>query len=328
MKNKICVIGIYFGNLPNYFSLWKKSCECNPNVDFLILGDQKLTNLPPNVRSVFMTLDDIRTRATNILGFPARLDAPYKCCDYRVIFGLMFADYLDGYDYWGHCDFDMLFGDLKSFFEKHSLYSYDKFLTMGHLSLYRNIPSVNSRYQLAKGTCDSKNVYTMSENVAFDEIYGIGKVYLENKFSMFSERIFTDISCKYKRYCIVDNKKLETLKVNYKCQTFYWENGKIFRAFVDKGRIHIEESIYIHFRKRPNFEVTFDEKKCNAFYITNNGFEPKLGDVTVEDIMRLNPYPGRIYEKMEGICFKIKAVNESVKQKLKRVCLLKTNSKV
>lgn len=38
--NSICVIGVYFGSLKNYFSLYLKSCEFNQRIDFLIFTDQ------------------------------------------------------------------------------------------------------------------------------------------------------------------------------------------------------------------------------------------------------------------------------------------------
>ena len=56
MKNKICVIGVYLGTLPRYFSLWLKSCENNPSIDFLLFTDQVLGGMPSNVKIYPMTL--------------------------------------------------------------------------------------------------------------------------------------------------------------------------------------------------------------------------------------------------------------------------------
>ena len=295
MKKKICIIGVYFGTFPQYFPLWLKSCEQNSDIDFLIIGDQLLTNLPSNVTCVQMSLDDIRARATNALGFNAVLEAPYKCCDYRPMFGLIFADLLERYDYWGHCDFDMIFGDLSSYFERYSLETYDKFLTWGHLSLYRNADEVNKRFLQG----DYKRIYTMAENVAFDEIYGIGQVFIKNAAPMFREKIFADIASTYHRYRLVEEGKQDKPGNNYANQTFYWENGKVFRAYFVDGVLHKEEFVYIHFKKRPNFPLNFDAANCDAFYITNHGFEPKVGEVTMEDILRTNPNPGAAHERQE-----------------------------
>ena len=32
-------------------------------------------------------------------------------CDYKVAYGEMFQDYIKEYDFWGHCDMDMIFGE-------------------------------------------------------------------------------------------------------------------------------------------------------------------------------------------------------------------------
>ncbi len=37
--NKIVVIGVYFGNFPEYMNLWLKSCEFNKEIDFIIFTD-------------------------------------------------------------------------------------------------------------------------------------------------------------------------------------------------------------------------------------------------------------------------------------------------
>lgn len=104
-NKKICIICVYFGKLPNYFSLWLKACRFNPTVDFLLVTDQILQlTLPSNVHLFPYSLDKMRQRASEIFGFSASLTYPYKCCDYKVIYGLLFEDFLSDYAYWGHCD--------------------------------------------------------------------------------------------------------------------------------------------------------------------------------------------------------------------------------
>ena len=90
-----------------------------------------------------MTLVKMKTLAQNVLGFDVCLDRPYKCCDFKPIYGLIFKEYVSEYEYWGHCDFDLIFGDLQSFFDRYDLYKYDRFIPLGHLSLYRNTDEVN-----------------------------------------------------------------------------------------------------------------------------------------------------------------------------------------
>ena len=41
------------------------------------------------------------------------LDRPYKLCDFKPAYGFIFGEYLKEYDYWGHCDIDIVWGDLR-----------------------------------------------------------------------------------------------------------------------------------------------------------------------------------------------------------------------
>ena len=300
--NKICVIGVYFGKFPNYFSLWLKSCAYNPNVDFLIFTDNDLPSTE-NVKFYPMTLQEMQKRATAVLGFEASLGKPYKCCDYRVIYGLIFEEYLKGYEYWGHCDFDVIFGDLESFFEKFDLYKYDRFLALGHLSLYKNTKEVNERFKEEGVEPSYKDVYATDKGFAFDEINGMPSYYLKKGYPIFTKNIFSDISSLHHRYRRSEFYLLEKKPQNYKYQIFYWDKGRIYRAYFLKGNIYDEEYIYIHFRKRPNFTVEFDVDTVDSFYITNQGFIPKTGEVNKEIIKKLNKYHGALYEGLEKFSF-------------------------
>ena len=55
------------------------------------------------------------------------------------MFGVILEEYFSGYDYWGHSDLDVIYGDLTYFFKKFNLERYDKFLPLGHLCLYLSL---------------------------------------------------------------------------------------------------------------------------------------------------------------------------------------------
>ena len=47
---KVAFIVPYFGTFPQYFQLFLKSCELNPNYDWLLFtDDERLFNYPSNV---------------------------------------------------------------------------------------------------------------------------------------------------------------------------------------------------------------------------------------------------------------------------------------
>ena len=145
---RIAIIGVYFGTLPNYFNLWMQSCAANSSIDFKLITNVQVQNPPTNLEVIPMTLAKMKALAERKLNMKLCLDTPYKCCDYKPVYGLIFEDYLASYDYWGHCDLDLIFGDLRGFFDRYHLEQYDKFLPLGHLSLFRNTRECNERFRL------------------------------------------------------------------------------------------------------------------------------------------------------------------------------------
>ena len=110
MEQKKCVIGVYFGTLPNYFKLWLRSCEHNKSISFYLFTDADLSAyvIPTNVRWITYSLEQMQKRASEVLGFEAALYSPYKCCDFKPLYGQIFSEYIQEFDYWGHCDFDLI----------------------------------------------------------------------------------------------------------------------------------------------------------------------------------------------------------------------------
>ena len=58
--NKWCIIGVYFGEFPNYIDLWLKSAQKNAFVDFIIFTDAKVTWAPDNVRFIYFTIEKMK----------------------------------------------------------------------------------------------------------------------------------------------------------------------------------------------------------------------------------------------------------------------------
>lgn len=291
---KIAVISVYYGKLPPYYRLWLRSCELNPTIDFLFFTDIELYDLPENVHLINMSLQSFKELASKKLERDVCIDTPYKLCDYRPMFGQILQDYLTGYDYWAHCDMDMVFGDLRSFFDRLKLNNYERFLYLGHLSLYRNTTVCNQYYKLPGSRCGSwEYVVSTPRNCLFDEWSGVYGIFHENKLPMFEERIFADISMIYARF------RLALDDPNYDQQVFYWENGKVYRSYWRGGIEHQEEFIYIHFKKRHFGKESFDASAAQAFFIGPDGFTEKEGPAKIEDVERINPFHGAAFERRE-----------------------------
>lgn len=258
---RICIMGIYIGKLPDYFEIWLKSCENNPTIDFIVITDQMdIKNVPNNVKIVNMTLKQISDKAAKELQFKVKINSPFKLCDYKPAYGFIFKELLDGYDYWGHCDFDLIWGDLRYFFEKYNLEKYDKFLPMGHLSLYKNNKENNMKFmENIDGYSDYKKIFTDDRNYLFDELALI-KIFNKNKEKFFDKIIYADIWPSKRRYTmctglkyypsIYEEFRKEYNPVNFKEQIFMWQNKKIIQYYFQENKMGRREYIYIHIQKR------------------------------------------------------------------------------
>jgi len=302
---RIAIVICWFGPLPNYFRLWCKSCAANPTIDWLIFTDQEIEALPDNIHVHRTTLAEIATLARRKLDFPnLSLETPYKLCDYKVMYGVIFDDRLKGYDFWGYCDFDMIFGDLRDFFSDEMLDRYDKILPCGHLSVYRNTPEVNARYKLPESKFSAEEVMSSPVNFAFDEWRCIFKIYKENGFPMYEEIPYADVSWEHERFSIYRRSaaKYSAPAPDFKHQVFYFEDGRIFRAYIDdNGSVCRDQFLYIHLMKRKFPPVDEDVLNSPAFFCTPSGFLPKEPGKLPEkkEIRKLNPYRGLLYEAIE-----------------------------
>jgi hypothetical protein len=308
----IVIIGCYIGEFPNYFDLWLKSCALNPTVNWLIYTDRRIMHTPDNVRIIYNTLEGIRKLAASKLGFTVALDYPYKLCDFKSVYGIIFEDDIKSYDFWGHCDFDMIFGNIRHFITDDILMKYDKILTLGHLTLYRNVKEVNDRFKLPGSNIDYHTAFGKSKHYAFDEL-GINEIYRKHAFPLYDERVFNDISCMYRRFRSV-------LLENSPEQLFFWENGCIYQL-MNKNHSYIKhEYLYIHFKYRRFVKYSFDAENVHSFYIGPSGFtEKKEGIVEDADFDRINPYPGPCREYLEKSFWDCKEFMERIKNKLVQI---------
>ncbi|GGB11572.1 DUF6625 family protein [Puia dinghuensis] len=192
---KIIVLITYFGEFPWYFPYFLHSCQFNSDVDFLIFSDAKTSlKLPPNVRQIDMTLADVRQLACAKLSMEVRIDYPYKLCDFKPAYGLIFENYTTGYGFWGQSDIDIIYGNLRSLITDNILRSHD-FISARHdyatgcFTISRNSPLMNNFFKRSK---DYEYVFTSSEYLGFDEL---NFKHCELNEGKDLEEVETDIEC-------------------------------------------------------------------------------------------------------------------------------------
>jgi hypothetical protein len=251
-----------------------RSCAANPDIDWLILTDNRTPRkFPPNVRLHHTSLDELKKLFSARLGFAVNLPASHALHTFKPAFGFFFEELVKNYDFWGYCDFDMIFGDLRKFLREDILAVHDKILCRGHLTLYRNSERVNHAFQLdCPGALNYHDAFQAGEPRQFDEWRGINLIFRYHNLPQFHDEFIVDVtpptSCKIKRF--------EGITIrNHPQQVFYWHKGKIFHAYLNADRgIVDDEYAYIHFQRRFMPAPAFDPFAVDGFLITPDGFFP------------------------------------------------------
>ena len=174
-KNKfnMAILVVYFGEWPWYFKYFIYSCRFNSTIDFIIITDNNCNNicLPKNVRIVHYTLNLLKDRIHRQLKIKPKFSNPYKLCDFKPAYGVIFSDLLENYSFWGYSDIDIIFGDIRSFLTKRVLSSYDFFsfrhdILTGYFTVIKNENTINRLFLQSK---DYRKVFSREKHYCFDE---------------------------------------------------------------------------------------------------------------------------------------------------------------
>ena len=122
----------YFGDMPEWISNFK---------------------LPEGYEMILdLHLEGFKGRVKEKLGidYPG-LPGTGKVWDYRGSLGYLYEEEIKGYDYWGHCDFDVVFGDMNKWLPDKLLCNFDVFsghdtYVNGCFSLYKNTKEVRELF--------------------------------------------------------------------------------------------------------------------------------------------------------------------------------------
>lgn len=248
---KIAFIIPYIGKLPPYFPFWLKTCANNPTVDFLLFTDDVTQyDYPSNVKVKICSFGELKERFQKLFDFPIALNTPYKFCDFKPVYGEAFAEELDGYDFWGHCDIDLFWGDIRNFLTEEVLNKYEYVYTHGHCCLYRNRPDVNSWYRILpdNGYQKWREVFQNPKSRAFDEWGGhagggVTHIFISNGKIPYNKVDFADLPVEGSNFRLGGRKDLADKKALY----FQISEKKCFLC--DKSGV-LEELIYVHFQQR------------------------------------------------------------------------------
>lgn len=143
VMKKIVLILPWFGPWPPWMSLFLESCRWNPTVDFVLISDADIPeDLPPNVLLRPRTFADHKSHIVESLRLRPKWNSPYKLVDFKPVLGYLFPELIEGYDYWGYGDIDVIYGNIRRIFTDeyldHDVISTHRDIVSGHLALVRN----------------------------------------------------------------------------------------------------------------------------------------------------------------------------------------------
>ncbi len=269
--NKIAIICPYFGKFPSNIELTLNSMGNNQFIDWFIFTDNsnniKINEKFKNVNIINYTFDMFKELVKNKMS--TDIKNVYKICDYKPTFGFLFKDYIKEYEFWGFCDLDVIFGNLKLFFNEERLKKYYKIYDLGHLSIFKNCTeTIEAFKEFNINTLNYKNLFNSEYIFVLDETYddlhqGINGILKNMKLDIYEDRTeFADIDIKYNNFYPHNLKK---------CKYYYfiYNNNNLYLKKYNDDKFNYKIA-YIHLQQKKNIPVFCDD--YDHFMILPKGF--------------------------------------------------------
>ncbi|MBR6962966.1 MAG: hypothetical protein IKH86_04955 [Prevotella sp.] len=273
MNKKFAFILPYIGKLPDWFQLWLNSCARNPMIDWLLFtDDHSLLVYPENVKVSYCSFDELKVLFQKNFEFSISLQHPYRFCDYKPAYGEIFKEFISGYEFWGHCDPDLIWGNLGKWLSEERIACYDRISHWGHCSLYRNTKEMNTLYKKRiEGISYYKDVYSYDYHIAFDEEHGMNIITREQGIK---ECIipFFDVKPAIQSYGFTPTFASEPFfpeTINHIVSSVT-DDGVMVYGINSNGELVKKEFAYIHLQKRKmKIQIDMD---LNDYIIVPNRF--------------------------------------------------------
>lgn len=321
MSKKIVFIVPYYGEFPNYFREWIFTAGHlkDQGIDFLLITDIAIEcELPKNISVLNTSFEDFVNRAQQKFNFKLGLTTPYKLCDFKATLGYIFQNEIQDYDFWGNCDIDQVWGNVRHFITNDILEKYDRIQFFGHFILYRNKPDINKLFMLKGAIYDYKTVLSDTMHYSFCEHSGMMKIVVENNISNYLDINYADLSPRYTRMIV-------SRQPNYDHQIIYWENGHVYRKYIlSDNSVGTDEYMYFHFQKKhpASLECWKENRKPKRIIYRADGFiEADDIEVNADYILEYSDFKGKEIDQKEAAVYNKKKINDFIHSPMKKKIL-------
>lgn len=315
---RLCFIVPYFGKFPNYFPLFLKTCGTNPHFNWLVFTDDKEDyGYPDNVRRILMSFEECKALVKSKFDCDVNLNMPYKLCDLKPMYGYIFESYLSDYKFWGHCDVDTVMGNLEHWLTDEFLDQYDKLFCLGHMTIYRNTHENNRLFMTTYKGCE---VY--KEVLATPSIYTFDEEWKDNSnicriFESVGKRIYRkdlsfNVACAYNRFRrieFVGSDRVNDINgykfEEYKESLYVWNNGNLYRLYVEDETLKKEDFLYMHFQNRKMKMDCTILQECKFEIIPDEFRYWKYSEVTINNFNQI-PKPCKSHLQLQMFLKRIK----------------------
>lgn len=272
MKLKsIAVITCWYGAYPWYLPYFIHSCTFNPTLDFYIITDnlESISNKPDNVKIIFKTIEELKTLASEKLGFPVNIDYPYKLCDFKPAYGFLFPEITQGYDFWGQSDLDIIYGNVRDFITQDMLDHFD-FISLRHdyttgcFALYKNNNVMNKFFMSSK---DYQKVFSEAKHYCFDECN-----FVWHELSVGTSIFDLETEIESFTHLIKRAEQKQEIKAHF---DFILLEGLTGRITFDNGRIYYKNQFegimyHLYFLKKGYNPQKIPQKIPNKYFISKS----------------------------------------------------------
>jgi hypothetical protein len=241
VSNKVVLIQVWFGKIPDYFWFHYETTKNINGFDFLFFTDQDLILDSKNYKVVKTTKNEIENLISNALNSKIEIKSNKKTCDLKSSYGDIFQSFIKQYEYYGAYDLDTLFGDVYNY-TNNFLGEYD-IITIAD-EVYHN--RLAGPFLLFKNNEELRNEYKGNDYI---------KCFENENVECFEEHFLT-------------NKLRNRYKIKYiysiNCET---NNGgkTIYDAYWSGGKLSVngEEKMIYHFIRKND---TILEKVGNQIF--------------------------------------------------------------
>lgn len=285
MVNKIALIQVWIGKIPDYFWFHYETTKNIKGIDFIFFTDQDIELSSENYTVVKTNIQNLEKKLSNILGEMIEIKSNKKICDLKASFGELFYEYIKNYDYFGCYDIDTLFGDV-FFYIKDYLGQYD-FITVGDEVYYDRL---SGPFLLMRNTQEIRSLFKSQEYIDCFKSKDV-ECFEENVLNKFSKKKFTTK--------VIYSTNVETHnggKITYEC---IWSGNKAF--------VNGDEKLLYHFYRKKNTRI---QK-------TGNVISARYNKPLVDDFMWVVHFS----EKYESL---LPFLMNSIKKYSNRKCILYT----